>query len=322
MSVPLQVQRATERANELMNQANTAEAVADQPAAPVEPTPEAHVEPAPAPAPEPAPAEPAAEPVQAAPDANWEHKYRTLQGVFNAEKRATDARIQALEAQLAARPTPAPAPAPAAPVVTGITDKDRETYGDDLLDVISRQAAQMAEGIVAAKMAELQPQLTETSNQVKNVAQQVYQSKEAEFYGELAKAVPDWEAVNADQRWLDWLGTVDELSNLPRQAYLDNASQSLDHARAAKLFSAFKATIAPAKPAVVPPAPALSPSPRPVGAANAPKHVEPDTSVKRSDIAAHYRRVSTNAEYRASDERKAFEARLNQAMASNQIVEA
>lgn len=327
MSLPLQAQRAADRANELMNQANAPAGEPAPDAAPAPPAPEVPNEPAPAPAPEVAtPVEPAPAPAPT-PDPNWEHKYRTLQGVFNAEKRVFESRITALEAQLAAKPAPAPTPAPTAPapsVTAGVTDKDRETYGPELLDVISRQATAMAEQIIANKMAELQPQLTETSNQVKSLGAQVYQSKEAEFYGELAKVVPEWQEINADPRWLDWLGEVDELSGVPRQVYLDNASQRLDHAHAAKLFSAFKAAAnpAPAPTVVAPTKTALSPSPRPVGAANAPAHREPVTTVTRSEIANHYRLVSTNAEYRNGEARLKFEARLNQAMASNQIVEA
>lgn len=330
--VPEQVRRQAERANELLNQANGVEPKPAEPAEPTQtPEPQAPqaVEPA---APEPAssaPAEPA--PAPAAPtsaDDGYLQKYRTLQGVFNAEQGRWNAEKKVLETRLQALESARPAPAAAAPApapTSLVTSADVDTYGPELLDVIGRKATEIAKQMVAEQMQALKPELDRTREQVTNVTAQVYRTSEEKFYGELEREVPDWQAINTDQRWLDWLAEVDDLSGVPRQRYLDNASQSLDHTRAARLFTAFKDAAGLNKPAAAAPAPARatpSPSPRTVGTASAPTHREPQTGVSRSEIAAHYRRGSTDQSYRSGPEHLAMEQRIATAMATNKIIEA
>lgn len=245
---------------------------------------------------------------------------------WKAEKADFESRIAALEAAKPAPAAPAPAPTPA-PAAAPISQADLDTYGPELLDVIRRQATEMATQIVAREVAVLKPQLDKTNEQVTSVASHVYRSNEERFYGELAKAVPDWQAINEDARWLDWLAEVDALSGVSRQVYLDNAAQNLDHARAARLFDAFKDAVGLNKaptpaPAAAAPAPALSPTPRTVGNSSAPTHREPQTGVTRSEISAHYSRAARDRAYREGDEYKKFEQRLQQAAASNKIIEA
>lgn len=290
-----------------------------EPAVETPPTPE------PATAPAEAPAEPKTESRE-----YWENRFNTMQGVHRAdlarwqdEKRTLEERIRALEAQGQA-PTPPPASATAT-VKKLITDQDKETYGPELLDVIARAAAEQADQIVAQRLKEIKPEIEKTREQVTQVSQQVYRSNEEKFFGELTKAVPDWQQVNADERWLVWLGEVDQLSGVPRQRYLDNAQQSLDHARVANLFNAFKRDAGLDQPPAQPkakPAAALSPTPRTVGNASAPTPREPQTGMSRSEIAAHYRRASTDVAYRHSDEHKAVEQRIATAMATGNIIEA
>src|SRR5690606_21687938 len=227
---------------------------------------------------------------------DWEAKYRTLQGILNAEKGRWAAEKQALEErirslqQATAQPEPPPASAQAA-VRKLITEQDKETYGPELLDLIARAAAEQADQIVQQRLAELKPEIEQAKQKVTEVTQQVYQSKEQEFYGKLAQAVPAWETVNADEGWLRWLGEPDPVFGVPRQIALDNAARALDHERVARMFNTYKQLAgigqqAPAQPEPAPvKKPALSPTPRAVGNASAPTHREPQTGVTRSEIA-------------------------------------
>lgn len=341
MGTPDQVRRQAERATELLDQLHNdpANPPADDPPAepevvnapmetPVDP-PDGGTPPPPEPVdPPPAPPAPSKD------EASWEHKYKTLQGVLNAEsgrwhaeKELLEARLRAAQQAPAATPAPTPAPTPQTDPAL-ITDQDLETYGPDLMDVIGRKATEIASKIVAKRMEELKPELARTQEQVTNVASQVYKSSEDRFYGELAKAVPDWAEVNTDKRWLAWLGEVDPLSGVPRQAYLDNASKTLNHEHAARLFNAFKELAGLTKPAEPAPAPDPAPkpkapslSPRTVGQATAPTHREPAAGVTRSEIGAHYRRGATDPSYRDSTEHKEMEARIAKAMATGQVSE-
>lgn len=330
-NAPEQVRRAAERADELLNQANGIPATpeAETPAEPETPEPEveATVE---TPQDPPATEQPAPEdPPAAEKPVDWEHKYRSLQGVLSteqrkwqAEKAQLESRLQALEAKTP--PTPPQPEAPKKPA-RRLTDKDIETYGPELVEVIQRAAADMADEIVAQRMQELQPVLEKTKKQVTEVAGSVHQSAQERFFGELEKAVPDWQQINTDPRWLEWLGEVDQLSGVPRQVYLDNASHKLDYGRTAALFNAFKEAAGLTKPAEPTPAPAapakpkLSPQPRTVGNAVAPTPREPDTQVSRAEIDAHYRRSSMDVGYRNSADHKAMEERIALAMATGNI---
>lgn len=327
MDLPTPVRTQAERANELLAQLNgaPAQAPAEPPADPATPEPE---NPEQAPPVEPAapPAEPPAAPIPPAKDesaAMWEHKYRTLQGVIEAnernwrgEKQKLNERIQQLEQQ-------PPAPAPETPLVT---DKDVETYGPELMDVIGRKAQDIAQQIVAQRMQELQPVLEQTRNQAGQAAAQVYQSAQDKFYADLAAQVHDWRTVDNDTRWHAWLGEVDPLSGVQRQAYLNNAVQAMDVDRTARLFGAFKQAAGLAQPSAQPAAPApasppQSPSPRSVGTATAPMPREPNVAVKRSEISAHYKRSSMDHSYRTTEAYREMEQRISTATAMGQIVD-
>lgn len=345
-SVPQQVRRQSERANDLLNSLS---AEADNPDTPVpvpqdppegdqtvetqdtavpqdQPPASESTEQTPTPTPEATPevTPPATPTGEARSNDQDDQRYRTLQGIFateqqrwSAERQQLQERISALEKR-PAEPAPAPAPAPA------ITDQDVETYGPELIDLIGRRAREMAAEIVSERLSELQPALDQTRDQVTNVATQVHRTNEERFLDALTEAVPDWREVNADQRWLQWLGEKDPLSGIQRQAYLDNASQTFDHARAARMFQAFKQLTGTdpdgvTAPAAAPPKPAISPTPRTVGTATAPAPREPDMTVSSAEISAHYRRGTTDSNYRSSPEYAAMEKRIAAAMASNKI---
>lgn len=333
-NIPEPVRRAAERAEELFNRANGIQAHPEesQPETPQEPEaqePEVEVAVATPDTPQepPAPEQPA-EPAPRSDD--WEHKYKSLQGVLSAEQRAwkaekqaLESRIQSLEQALQAQQKPQPEQQPERKV-SRLTEKDIETYGPELVDVIKRAAAEMADEIVAQRMQEIKPELEQTKNKVAEVAGSVYQNAQERFFGELAKAVPDWQQINTDERWLAWLGEVDPLSGVPRQVYLDNASNKLDHERTANLFKAFKqaAGLDKPEPTPAPAAPAkpqLSPQPRTVGNAVAPTPREPEVGVTRAEIDAHYRRASTDRGYASSQDFQAMEQRIATALAAGRI---
>jgi hypothetical protein len=64
---------------------------------------------------------------------------------------------------------------------------------------------------------------------------------EQQFYAALKGLVPDWEQVNTNDNWLQWLAETDPVYGMPRQAALDNGRKNLDVQRVANVFNAFKA---------------------------------------------------------------------------------
>jgi hypothetical protein len=216
--------------------------------APADPDPqpaEPPQDPQPQPA-EPKPVEPTptpTEPVVA--EEKWEQKYKTLKGMYDAEVPRLHADLRDLKAQVdtlrkASETKPAEPAKPAAPTKL-VTDADVEAFGSDLIEVqrkVAREVAAEFRGELDAMRAEnekLREQLTSTGTQV----------SEASFEQRLYRMVPDFEAVNADPKWIAWLNEVDPLLRAPRSSVAQQAFNRGDAEGVAHYVSMFKQTIAP-----------------------------------------------------------------------------
>jgi hypothetical protein len=243
MALPRQVEAQLRELEALEKQ--LAEGQNPAPADP-EPTPaEPPQDPQPQPA-EPKPVEPTptpTEPVVA--EEKWEQKYKTLKGMYDAEVPRLHADLRDLKAQVdslrkASETKPAEPAKPAAPTKL-VTDADVEAFGSDLIEVqrkVAREVAAEFRGELDAMRAEnekLREQLTSTGTQV----------SEASFEQRLYRMVPDFEAVNADPKWIAWLNEVDPLLRAPRSSVAQQAFNRGDAEGVAHYVSMFKQTIAP-----------------------------------------------------------------------------
>jgi hypothetical protein len=176
-----------------------------------------------------------------------EQKYKTLQGMYNAEvprlhaeKRELTNRVQQLEQLIATmNAKPAQQQAPAQKL---ITEQDMEDYGDSI-EVMRR--------VFREEMSSKDSEIGELRQLVRQmqgtVVPQVHQlsrshavSNEQRFWADLQTAVPDWQDVNGSAEFQSWLLEVDPLTGIPRQTYLDDAQRNLDVRRVANFFSAWK----------------------------------------------------------------------------------
>lgn len=214
--------------------------------------------PAPAPAvetPPPAPAVPTETAPQPAPEvkekptddaAYWRKRFDTVQGMLDVEARnrkELTQRLDDLQRQLQQREQPKPAPAPSL-----ISEKDEEAFGTDLIDLARRAARDEFGRLYSSLIADVRKELTPVREQVGKVAEQQAMTAEERFFQVLNQAVPDWEQINTDTRWLTWLEGVDPLLGGPRQMALDDAHSRLDGARVAALFNTWKEQFAPKPP--------------------------------------------------------------------------
>jgi hypothetical protein len=211
-----------------------------------EPTPaEPPQDPQPAPA-EPTPVEPTptpTEPVVA--EETWQQKYKTLKGMYDAEVPRLHADLRELKGQVdSLRKASETKPVePAKPVAATklVTDADVEAFGQDLIEVqrkVAREVASEFRGELDAMRAEnekLREQLTSTGTQV----------SEASFEQRLYRMVPDFEAVNANPKWIAWLNEVDPLLRAPRSSVAQQAFNRGDAEGVAHYVAMFKQTIAP-----------------------------------------------------------------------------
>lgn len=220
-----------------------AQAAAEPQVAPPEP-PVARQEPPPA---------PVVEPQRPAPQTeDWEHKYRTLVGMTSQQmseltKRANAAEAsrqdlirqmeelkRAVEAAKTAKPT--------------IDPKDVETFGADLVDMVRRQASVEIEQAVSRALGDLVQRVNQLETSTQGVSQAVTQTAEQSFFSSLAHSVPDWEAVNSNPKFHEWLSQVDPVYGEPRQKALTIAREAMAVGRVVAIFNAFKATMAAPQP--------------------------------------------------------------------------
>lgn len=182
----------------------------------------------------------------------YAQRWRSLQGSWNSLKHQNDqmsARIGQLEGLISTmQSTPAVAPAPTADSGSLITPKDREDYGQEMVEFAQRVSRQENAAIRAeleqAKRAfqAMDARLSQVQQFVPAV-QQVVQtqrlSAEDKFFAEVGRMIPGWEATNNNPEFHRWLLTPDPLSGLDRQTFLADAQKNLDAARVASIFAAF-----------------------------------------------------------------------------------
>lgn len=191
---------------------------------------------------------PQGEPVQQSKPENWEARFHTLQGKYNAEVPRLRAQLQdvqnASQTLLQQIEEMKRRPAPAEPE-TLVTDHDREAFGADMVDLMERAAKQHSQKVLR-EVEQIRAENAQLREKVGQVDQNVAVSANDAYVAKLTQAVSDWEQINGDERFLAWLGEVDPVFGAPRQAGLDAAYAKLDAAATARVFNTFKATIAQA----------------------------------------------------------------------------
>jgi hypothetical protein len=320
--MPAAVVAAAARAHELQQQAY------GQPAAPVmqETPPAPVVDPAPvAQAPQ-APVQPS-QPPPFEPERDWKRDALAAEGRLrrsNEELRALRVELDELRTTVAnLRSSAPPPPAPAEPPPSRITDKEREEFGAELLDVVGRRAAEVFEQQASKLIEPVSNDLRYVKQRVDNVAHQTAASAHERYLHALEAGQPNWVEVNEDPRFLAWLDLRDPYSGDTRMKLLEAAHARRDANRVLAFFHGFLAEVA-GVPAgghqiVAPPAPppaqlsmeALAAPGKAKAAAVAPTTPAEKPVISRADIDGYYaakRRGQYSAEEAERYERMIFEA--------------
>lgn len=314
--LPRNVQAQLEAADALLQQANPPAQPPQEPAQPapadVDP-PQETVEPAPP------PVTPPPAPTQAQID--WEHKFRTLQGLFNAEvpKLQSQVKTMAAELQAATARMDQVSKQPEKPA-QAVDPKDAENFGQDLVDMVHRNVRALLAGDtekVSTQLAQLTDRLTKVEARLEGTSSTVAVTAEEVFFNRVGQLVPDWEALNTDQAFLAWLAEVDPVYGHPRKVALAAARDALDSTRVAAVFNAFKSTRP--KPAKVDPL-AAQVSPRQGAAAAPPQPAKTKATYHQQDVQAFYRDMQSG-KYRGREQEAAeIEAQINLALAEGRIM--
>jgi len=181
------------------------------------------------------------------PKETWEQKYKTLQGMYNADVprlNANNREMQNRVAQLEQLLSTMQNQVPAQPEVSNdplITDADMKEYGDSI-DVM-RRAAREEVNTANGRIAQLEKMIAQIQGvvpQVHQVQAQQKASSEQAFWSGLSNAVPNWQDINNNADFQSWLLAVDPLTGISRQTYLEDAQSNLDVKRVASFFAAWQ----------------------------------------------------------------------------------
>ena len=247
MSLPKAIQQQVDAADAMVAQINGQPPNGD-------PAPNPDPEPAPNPVVEPQAktVSPEPQPQPAVSEETWQAKFFTLKGKYDAEVPRLHAQVKELNTQVqqlladAAAKAQAPTPAPE-PAKSLITEQDKEAFGTDLIDLIERATEAKIAGF-RDRESKLQAEIADLKGKLGRVDETVGTSSKELFLDRLGKQVPDWESINVDPGFLNWLAEVDPVYGIPKQVALNSAYEALDAGRTAAIFKQYKASVAPAQP--------------------------------------------------------------------------
>ena len=169
----------------------------------------------------------------------WEQRYRSLKGMFDSKmrelqhtNRELNERLAGMERTIAAVATPKPE---APSNERRLRNEDVEAYGEDMIDVIRKAAYDEVQPL----LQKIQSENAELKSRLGQVAQRTAYSDSERMLAHLTSAVPNWEAINQDPNFLQWLEERDVFSGQRRQDLLDKAGTEMDAHRVAAFFTAY-----------------------------------------------------------------------------------
>lgn len=169
----------------------------------------------------------------------WRHRFLSMKGRFDAQVRNNGAMQQQMQeladelqrTQALMQPgtsTQRPAADTSQVHKKLITEQDRETYGDDLIDVARRVA-----------METVGPEIESLRTQNADLKKQVISTGQDKLRDALTRAVPDWGAINKSQQFLNWLALPNIYTGQVRRQMLNAAYAAADAPRVIALFRDF-----------------------------------------------------------------------------------
>lgn len=127
-------------------------------------------------------------------------------------------------------------------------DELRKDMGEDHGLVKALAAQRQANAGLQSQVSELKATIAELKGQVDNTTGDVQDRAEKDFFRDLTKAASNWERINNDPRFHEWLTVPDPYSGETRYELLNRARRDLDAERAARFFNDFEKELASSKP--------------------------------------------------------------------------
>lgn len=261
-----------------------------------------------------------------------EQKYRTLQGMHNADivrnreqMAQLTATIQNLESRLAAQTAP---PTPSAPTKY-VTAEDESEYGDTL-EMVRRAAREEAESVAhkredayVKRIADLEAKLSQVQTVMPIVEDMQHRDVErikSQFWDTVNSQVPNWRTINDNQAFKDWLVAEDPVTGATRQQFLAEARANYIPSRVVTIFKEWERSQAG------------GPTPAPSSQTDLQKYVAPGSSRTtappdgnnkrkwtKADISQFYSDVLNGKYAGKAEEKNKIEADIYAAQRENRI---
>jgi len=175
--------------------------------------------------------------------ADFEHKYKTLQGMYNSEKRRNselqeylnDLRTQVEELKEAQTSKPDQEIQEVAEKLSLLSPDEIEDYGSDLIDVMKRAAREAVQDEINELRAE-NAELKQAAGQITN---RFVEDERSKLYNALDSQVENWRDINRDYEFLQWLNERDVYSGESRKTLLNKAFLANDAGRVINFFKGF-----------------------------------------------------------------------------------
>lgn len=187
---------------------------------------------------------------------DWEHQFKSLKGRYEREqedKRRLNQQITDMQ-RLMAQVGPPPAqnegsgvrfPVNPPPPGRRVTQKEVEEFGSELMDVVGRRAAEVYEPLLQQVVGEL----NQVKRQIGGVQNTVVFDARVKMYEDLAREVPNWDAINNSPQFGSWLDQIDPISHQTRRNFLNAAHNSNVTGQVVDIFRSFLADVAARSPA-------------------------------------------------------------------------
>jgi hypothetical protein len=193
---------------------------------------------------------------------NWEHKYKVLQGKYNAEVKVLqddvkllsslkaqvralnqriqqgDITVQELKDKLKQKEVSQASDKVEMPedVLSLLTDDERSHFEEEGIDNKSIQ-------IIGKLIKDLSSRNQAPSvdlEEIKQSAQEIKANRVMTFWNNLRESVPGWETINQSEGFNDWLDYVIPYTSITRRSALQAAQDQLDHSNVIAMFDDFK----------------------------------------------------------------------------------
>ena len=195
----------------------------------------------------------------AVPTDNFEHKYKVLQGKYDAEVPALHGQLKQLQSELTSVQSllanlkqPEKVDESSFTAEKLLSEDEIDEYGPEMIDIIRRAAREE----FGPKMARLEKENESLREMLSNVSTTVSESARDNVIESLTSAIPNWREINTDTKFISWLDEREVFSGARRHDLLTQAFENNDAARVIAFFKSYldeNATVQPtAQPAQAP----------------------------------------------------------------------